>query len=120
MSSLKEKVAKVYARYVVWKTTQWAAHPNKTQQKVFKKLLAKGKKTRFGKEHSFEKIVNHEDFSKQVPVRDYEGLKKYIKLITIGEKMFYGQECQFTLLKHQGLRLAKNSFRLLKTQCLIT
>ena len=86
MSSLKEKAAKVYAKYVVWKTTKWAAHPHKTQHKVFKKLLAKGKKTRFGKEHSFGKIVNHEDFSKQVPLRDYEGLKKYIKLITAGEK----------------------------------
>jgi hypothetical protein len=56
LSSLKEKAAKVYARYVVWKTTKWATHPHKTQQKVFKKLLAKGKKTRFGKEHSFEKL----------------------------------------------------------------
>ena len=86
MSSLKEKAAKVYAKYVVWKTKKWAAYPNKTQDKVFKKLLAKGKKTRFGKEHSFGKIINHKDFSKQVPVRDYEGLKKYIKLITDGEK----------------------------------
>ena len=86
MSSLKEKAAKVYAKYVVWKTKKWAAYPNKTQDKVFKKLLIKGKKTSFGKEHSFGKIINHEDYSKQVPVRDYEGLKKYIKLITDGEK----------------------------------
>ena len=86
MSSLKEKAAKVYAKYVVWKTKKWAAYQNKTQDKVFKKLLIKGKKTRFGKEHSFGKIINHKDFSKQVPVRDYEGLKKYIKLITDGEK----------------------------------
>ena len=86
MSSLKEKAAKVYAKYVVWKTKKWAAYPNKTQDKVFKKLLIKGKTTRFGKEHSFGKIINHEDFSKLVPVRDYEGLKKYIKLITEGEK----------------------------------
>jgi hypothetical protein len=86
LSSLKEKAVKVYAKYVVWKTSKWAAYPHKTQKKVFKKLLAKGKNTRFGKEHSFDKIVNHEDFSKQVPVRDYEGLKKYIKSITVGEK----------------------------------
>ena len=86
MSSLKEKAAKAYAKYVVWKTTKWAACPHETQEKVFKKLLIKGKKTHFGKEHSFEKIINHEDFSKLVPVRDYEGLKKYIKLIKEGEK----------------------------------
>ena len=86
MSSLKEKAAKVYAKYAVWKTTKWAADPHKTQEKVFKKLLIKGKKTRFGKEHSFGKIINHEDFSKQVPLRDYEGLRKYIKLIIDGEK----------------------------------
>jgi hypothetical protein len=86
LSSLKEKAVKIYAKYVVWKTTKWAAHPHKTQKKVFKKLLTKGKKTRFGKEHSFGKIINHEDFSKQVPVRDYEGLKNYIKLIIKGEK----------------------------------
>jgi hypothetical protein len=54
LSSLKEKAAKVYAKYVVWKTTKWAASQIKLK-KVFKKLLAKGKKTRFGKEHSFGK-----------------------------------------------------------------
>jgi hypothetical protein len=36
LSSLKEKAAKVYAKYVVWKTTKWAAYPNKTQRKFLK------------------------------------------------------------------------------------
>ena len=73
--SIKEKVVKIYAKYVVWKTTKWVAYPHKTQEKFFKKLLINGEKTRFGKEHSFGKIINHEEFSKLVPVRDYEGLK---------------------------------------------
>ena len=86
MSSLKEQLVKIYAKYVVWKTAKWSSSPVETQERVFKKLIQKSRKTRFGQEHSFEKIHNFRDFSKHVPIRDYEGLKNYIELIIQGEK----------------------------------
>ena len=85
MSSLKEKIVKVYAKYTVWKTRKWSKNPVKTQDKVFKKLISKAKNTRFGKDHSFHQIQKKEDFSKNVPIRDYEEIKTYINSIINGE-----------------------------------
>ena len=59
--------------------------PLEAQQKVFKLLLQEGIKTRFGKEHHFEKILTPNEFSLGVPVRDYEDLKPYIDSVLEGE-----------------------------------
>ena len=86
MSSIKEKAVKIYAKYVVWRTKKWSLNPIKTQEKVFKNLLKKGKKTVFGQEHSFHNITNHGEFSSLVPIRDYEKIKEYIDQIVDGKK----------------------------------
>ena len=86
MSSIKEKAVKIYAKYVVWRTKKWSLNPIKTQEKVFKNLLKKGKKTVFGQEHSFHNITNHSEFSSLVPIRDYEKIKEYIDQIVDGKK----------------------------------
>ncbi|MFB6305797.1 MAG: GH3 auxin-responsive promoter family protein, partial [Flavobacteriales bacterium] len=56
------------------------------QQKVLAHLLHKGKNTLFGKDHNFDRINSYEDFKRHVPVRDYEGLRKYIDRVVKGEK----------------------------------
>ena len=86
MSSIKEKAVKIYAKYVVWRTKKWSLNPIKTQEKVFKNLLKKGKKTVFGQEHSFHNITNHSEFSSLVPIRDYEKIKEYVDQIVHGKK----------------------------------
>ena len=86
MSSIKEKAVKIYAKYVVWRTKKWSSNPIKTQEKVFKNLLKKGKKTVFGQKHSFNNITSHSDFSSLVPIRDYEKIKEYIDQIVEGKK----------------------------------
>ena len=45
------------------------------QNSIFNTLIKTGIKTEFGKEHGFEKIKTHEDYAKQVPIREYEDLK---------------------------------------------
>ncbi len=45
---------------------------SKTQQEQLLRLLRKAVNTRFGREHSFEKIRTVEDYQKQVPLRFYE------------------------------------------------
>jgi hypothetical protein len=42
-------------------------------------------KTEFGRDHNFATIKTHEDYVKQVPIRDYEGFKPYIEKVKEGK-----------------------------------
>lgn len=53
-------------------------NPITVQNSIFRQLIDAGKKTEFGKEFHFSKIKTYEDFARQVPVNDYEGLKPHI------------------------------------------
>ena len=75
---IKSIFAKPLARRVQKRIYQWAMQPEKTQQKVFKKLISQAKNTVFGKAHGFSGLLTYADFQEAVPVRDYEGLKLYI------------------------------------------
>lgn len=55
------------------------------QQAIFQQLVKTASKTEFGKEHHFNTIKTHEDFVKQVPIRDYEAFKPYIERIKQGK-----------------------------------
>ena len=83
---LKEILSLHFARHVVKKNRVWKNNPINAQNLVFKKLIKSAKKTSFGQEHNFEKINTYDDFAKHVPVRDYEGLKKYINRVISGEE----------------------------------
>jgi len=86
MISIKAIGAKVLAKKVVNSIYKWASSPEETQQKVFKKLLLEATNTSFGKAHNFDKITSYADFAKQVPVRDYEGLRDYFERVAAGEE----------------------------------
>ena len=81
---IKSIFAKPLARRVQKRIYQWAMQPEKTQQKVFKKLISQAKNTVFGKAHGFSGLLTYADFQEAVPVRDYEGLKLYIDQILEG------------------------------------
>ena len=55
-----------------------------TQEIVFLNLTQKAENTEFGKDHNFNAIKSHEDFVRNVPVRDYEELKGYIEKVVAG------------------------------------
>ncbi|MDD5149149.1 MAG: GH3 auxin-responsive promoter family protein [Flavobacterium sp.] len=84
--SLKPFFAKIFARYIYRKTQLWATNPIATQQQVFENLIRQAKKTKFGIDHHFDQIKIFEDFTKNVPVRDYEELKPYIEKVVKGEE----------------------------------
>jgi hypothetical protein len=84
--SLKTIAAKIFAHYIYRKTQRWANNPVLTQQQVFDQLIQKAKNTQFGQDHNFEAIRTFEDFAKQVPIRDYEGLRTYVDRIVHGEE----------------------------------
>lgn len=83
--SIKSFFAIPFAKYATKKVLKWASNPHKTQEKVFKNLIAKGSKTVFGKDHNFNEIKNYSDFKKQVKVTDYEGLRTYVDKMVAGE-----------------------------------
>ena len=84
--SIKAIAAKLFAKQIYNKTQTWANNPVTTQQKVFKDLIQKAQKTKFGIDHHFDTIQSYEDFAKQVPIRDYEALKSYVDLVVKGEE----------------------------------
>ena len=84
--SLKELGARFLAKFFVWRIRKWSKNPSQTQRTVFKKLIKRGKHTRFGEDHNFNNIKTHKDFTKNVKVKDYEELKPYVDRVVKGEK----------------------------------
>ena len=83
--SIKSFAAKIFANNIRKKINKWASNPEATQQKVFKKLLRSAENTQFGIDHDFKNIHTYRDFSRKVPVRDYEELKFYVDKMVAGE-----------------------------------
>ena len=86
MASFKSILSLVFARYVVKKNNRWKNNAVEYQNKIMHSLVSNAKNTLFGKDHFFKKISNYEAFKKNIPIRDYEGLKNYISLIQDGKK----------------------------------
>ena len=84
MGSFKSILSLVFARYVVKKNNRWKNNAVEHQNKIMHSLVSNAKNTLFGKDHFFKKISNYEAFKKNIPIRDYEGLKNYISLIKDG------------------------------------
>src|SRR5690606_3654944 len=82
---IRSFLAKPFAAYIAAETRKWSLQPEKSQQAILSNLVANGKETLFGKDHGFDTIRNHDDFKKQVPIRDYEELKPYIEKVVAGE-----------------------------------
>ena len=99
--SLKSFLAKQFAKSIYKKTKFWADNPVQTQQNVFKDIIRHAKNTQFGIDHHFDSINTFQDFSKKVPIRDYEALKPYVDRMVQGE--------QNVLWKGKPLYFAKTS-----------
>jgi hypothetical protein len=82
---IKVLAAKLFAKKIAKETKKWASKPVETQQKVFQNLIKEASKTKFGKDHHFEKIKTFQDFAEKVPVRDYEALRNYVDLVVEGK-----------------------------------
>jgi phenylacetate-coenzyme A ligase PaaK-like adenylate-forming protein len=84
--SLKSFLAKQFAKSIYKKTKSWADNPIETQRKVFEDIIRQAKNTQFGIDHHFDSINTFQDFSKKVPIRDYEALKPYVDRVIQGEE----------------------------------
>jgi len=84
--SFKSFIGKIFAKIVYKRIQKASLNAIEEQQKVFQNLVSSAKLTQFGKDHNFSGITSYEDFKKQVPIRDYEGLKDYVEEIKKGKE----------------------------------
>ncbi len=84
--NLKSLLARPFAGFIYNKIRKGMETAIADQETVFKDLIKTAKNTEFGKEHGFENIQTHDDFKKQVPVRDYELIKPWIEKIKEGRE----------------------------------
>ena len=67
MMSIKQRIAKRWAKRAVKATKKWAQSPIKTQEKFLKELVKTAKNTAFGRDHDYENIKTYSDFASRVP-----------------------------------------------------
>ena len=94
---IKSWLAKPFAAYIYKQIKKSMEHAVVDQQSIFNHLIKSAASTEFGKDHHFEAIKSHEDFVKQVPIRDYEAFKPYIEKIKEGKHniLWKGQPIYF-------------------------
>ena len=83
--SVKSFIVKLAAKFITGTIDSQAKNAVYYQRKIMLNLVKDARKTAFGKDHQFEKINDYESFKQQVPVADYEDLRKYIDRINNGE-----------------------------------
>lgn len=83
---LKAKIARFIAKRQAKKVEYWTINAVEVQERTMKKLISKASNTAFGKDHNFSQINNYDDFKKNIPVNDYEGIKHYIERVVAGEE----------------------------------
>lgn len=81
---IRSTLAKPLAAYIASQTKKWALNPFPYQYGILDRIIRAARNTTFGREHGFDQIRNYDDFRRQVPVRDYEGLKTYFDEIVKG------------------------------------
>ena len=82
---IKSFLAKPFANYIYKQIKKGMVTAVADQEQLLALLIKTAAKTQFGKDHGFAEIKTHEDFVKQVPIRDYEAFRPYIEKIKEGK-----------------------------------
>jgi len=83
---IRSFLSKPFAAYIASQQKDWSLKPGVTQQQVFQTIVSKASTTMFGVDHDFNGIKRHKDFVDRVPLRDYEKLSSYVKMILDGKE----------------------------------
>ncbi|MBK8969598.1 MAG: GH3 auxin-responsive promoter family protein [Lewinellaceae bacterium] len=75
-----------FAQYIGRRIRRMAANAVGDQEKIMYQLLSRAGQTAFGRDHHFSTIKTFDDFTRAVPIRDYEELKPYIERVKTGER----------------------------------
>lgn len=83
---IKSIVARPFAQYIYRQIKKEMQTAVADQESIFRQLIKTAASTEFGKEHGFADIKTHEDYVRQVPLRDYEAFAPYIEKIKQGRQ----------------------------------
>lgn len=83
---LKASLSKPFARAAMVELKMRTAQPGVAQIKQLNEILKSAENTAFGKDHNLREGMSLESFQKNVPVKGYEGIKKYINRAVKGEE----------------------------------
>jgi hypothetical protein len=61
-------------------------NPFESQKRILKSLVYRNRKTKFGRDYSFDKILTINDYQEKVAISKYEDYLPYIELLKKGEK----------------------------------
>lgn len=84
--NLKSLLAKPFASFVYKQIKKDMQNAVADQQAIFQQQIKIGKNTIFGKDHQLQNVNSYEEFTKAVPIRDYELIKPYIEQIKQGKQ----------------------------------
>ncbi|MBS3733577.1 MAG: GH3 auxin-responsive promoter family protein [Phycisphaerae bacterium] len=76
----------VWSKVVQRRIRRARRDPVGMQRRVFERLLRKGRRTAFGRQHGFDRIRTPDDFARAVPVADYVGRLEMFERIVAGER----------------------------------
>ena len=82
---IKSILAKPAAGFISSSVEKWKKRAVQDQLKWMNKLIQGASNTAFGRDHNFDKIQTYQDFKKNIPIKDYEGIKPYVERIKNGE-----------------------------------
>jgi hypothetical protein len=86
MKNLINKALKTYLSMRMRRIERYMQNPEETQERWLRKLLQSARDTEFGRKHNFAELRTAEDFAREVPVHDYDGIKPYIQRMMHGEQ----------------------------------
>jgi hypothetical protein len=68
-------------------------HPRAAQEKVLLEIIHQNTESRYGREHNFSDIKNYEGFVENVPVQNYEDLRRYVEQgeLTVEQPVLYAR-----------------------------
>lgn len=84
--NLKSLLAKPFASFVYKQIKKDMQNAVADQQAIFQQQIKTGKNTIFGKDHQLQNVNSYEEFTKAIPIRDYELIKPYIEQIKQGKQ----------------------------------
>lgn len=99
---IKSILAKPFANYIYRQIKKGMLTAVADQETIFKDIIKSATNTQFGKDHNFSTIKTHADYIKQVPIRDYEGIKPYIDEIKNGKHNVLWKGIPLYLAKTSG------------------
>ncbi|WP_426059605.1 GH3 auxin-responsive promoter family protein [Hymenobacter sp. B1770] len=82
---VKSALSRPLARYIARRYQRWQHRPEVTQLELLRQLTTAAANTAFGRDHDLGSVATPSQLARQVPVRDYEGLKSYFDRTQAGE-----------------------------------